>query len=123
MELKTPFELFGLEVGKGWLPLVEPIVNRIQELNEQGADIEIVQVKEKWGELCIYLSSYTPELKAMVDEATRKSVSICENCGKPAQRVWGNYHWVYTLCPKCLKARKIRILGPAELDIEEDEAL
>lgn len=25
MELPTSFELFGVEVGKGWWPLVEPI--------------------------------------------------------------------------------------------------
>lgn len=113
--LFTPYELFGQEIGKGWLPLVEPILNRINELNKQGANITITQVKEKWGELCVYLSSYTPELEEMIDEATRKSVTICENCGKPAQRVWGNYGWIYTLCPDCLAARKIKVTGPVEV--------
>ena len=110
--IPTPIELFGLEIGKGWRPLVEPILQKIEELNAAGANIRITQVKEKWGELCVYLSSYTPELEEMIDEAARKSVTICENCGKPAQRVWGNYGWIYTLCPACLAARKIKVTGP-----------
>ena len=71
MDIPTPFELFGVEVGKGWWPLVEPIYNRIQELNEADANIEITQIKEKWGELCFYVSGAPDEIYDMIREAEK----------------------------------------------------
>lgn len=115
VDFPTPFELFGVEVGKGWRTLVEPIYNRIQELNKAGAHIEIRQVKEKWGMLCIYVSGAPDEIHDMIRDAQQKSVHICERCGLPAERVISKSRWIYTLCPDCLKARDI------EVDVTLDE--
>ena len=30
-----PIELLGLEIGKGWFPLVKPIIDRVQDLNSR----------------------------------------------------------------------------------------
>lgn len=114
MKLKTPFELFGVEVGKGWWPLVEPIYNRIQELNAVGASIEITQIKEKWGELCIYVSGAPDEIYEMIRDAEKKSIHVCEDCGAPTERVVGNCNWIYTLCPSCLNKRGIKIIKALE---------
>ena len=108
-KLYTPFELFGVEVHKGWWPLIEPIYNRIQQLNVEGAGIEITQIKEKWGELCIYVSSAPDEIYEMIREAEELSIHICEDCGQPAERVWSTTGWIYTLCPDCLAERKIKV--------------
>lgn len=113
-KLYTPFELFGIEVDKGWWPLVEPIFNRIKELNEAGAHIEIDQVKEKWGELCVCVSGAPDEIHDMIREAEKKSVHICEHCGKPAERVINEHSWIYTLCPDCLKERDIKVSGTVD---------
>ncbi len=109
MDLPTPFELFGVEVDKGWWPLVEPIFNRIKELNKAGAHIEIDQVKEKWGELCVYVSGAPDEIYDMIREAEKKSVHICEKCGKPGKRFVSKFDWVYTLCPECIKEKEKEI--------------
>lgn len=109
MDLPTPFELFGVEVGKGWWPLVQPIYNRIKELNKAGAHIEIDQIKEKWGELCIYVSGATEEIDEMIREAEEKSRYICEQCGKPGERIISSTSWVFTLCPDCIKKRGIEV--------------
>lgn len=117
MEPKTPFELFGMEVHKGWWPLVEPIYKRIQELNAAGANIEITQIKEKFGALRIYTHNTTEEIDAMIKKAEEQSIHICEDCAGPAVRVIGNYKWIYTLCPNCLKKRGITIVEtPEEAD-------
>ena len=108
-KLYTPFELFGVEVDKGWWPLVEPVYNRIQELNGAGAGIEITQIKEKWGQLCIYVSGAPHEIRKMIEEAEKKSVHVCEHCGEPAERIWSTTGWIHTLCPDCLKRRKIKV--------------
>lgn len=109
-KLYTPFELFGVEVGKGWRPLVEPVYNRIQELNAQGANIEITQIKEKFGMLCIYVHNAPKEIHDMIRDAEAKSVHICERCGKPAGRVKSKSSWIYTLCPDCLEERGIEVV-------------
>ena len=114
MELHTPFELFGVEVDKGWWPLVKPIIDRIQELNKVGANIAITQIKEKWGELCIYVSGAPEEIYEMIRNAEKKSVHICEHCGKPAERVISRSFWIYTLCPECLRERKIKVFRTVE---------
>lgn len=107
--LFTPFELFGIEVNEGWWPLIKPIYNRIQELNKSGANIEINQIKEKWGELCIYVSSAPEEIYNMIRDAEQRSIHICEDCGKPAESVISTHSWIYTLCPECLKKRGIKV--------------
>ena len=114
MELLTPFELFGMEVSKGWWPLVEPIFNRIQELNAQGHNIEISQIKEKWGELCIYTTGETDEIWDMIQVAEEKSHHICEVCGKPGERIISETSWIYTRCTNCIKKEKIKVSGTVD---------
>lgn len=97
----TPYELFGIECGKGWKKLYQPILDRVEEINESSnGHIEVTQVKEKFGRLEIYLSRYTDELTAMIKKASEASGHLCEECGEPAEptEVGG---WVYQLCDKC----------------------
>ena len=107
--MDTPFELFGIECGPGWRPLVEPIYKRIQELNAQGAGIEITQIKESWGELCIYVNNAPSEIVDAINEAREKSIHICAHCGRPAERIYDTTGWIYTLCPDCLKKRGVNV--------------
>ncbi len=119
LSLRTPYELFGVEVEKGWVPLVKPIIERIQTLNAQGAGIEITQIKEKWGELCVYLNRYPEGLDRMIQDAAEKSKRVCEHCGKPARRIFSTTGWVHTLCPDCLRERGIQV---DRMEEEEDDA-
>jgi hypothetical protein len=98
---RTPYELFGIECGKGWRSLYQPILDKIKEINESSDDrIEVTQVKEKFGRLEIYLDRYTDELLDMINEASEASGCMCEECGEPAEpsEVGG---WIYQLCDKC----------------------
>lgn len=97
-----PIELFGLEIRKGWLPLVEPIIDRVQELKEAGSDVKILQIKEKWGVLQIYLLNAPEELLKLARDAQEKSTRICEECGAPATQAEVN-GWIYTRCSDCLE--------------------
>lgn len=57
------------------------------------------QVKEKFGELCFYMSGATAEIYKITHEAERKSAITCENCGQPGKlREEG---WLFTLCDEC----------------------
>ena len=108
-ELKTPWELFGVECGKGWYPLIEPILQYIQSYNKDRAEedqIVIQQIKEKFGTLHIYISNYPEELAKMVSEAQEASATTCEKCGAPGSL--RNCGWYYTLCDKCFEERMKR---------------
>ena len=46
-----PFNMFGIECGKGWIPLIKPIIEYIDKFNEGKSEedcIHITQIKEKW---------------------------------------------------------------------------
>ena len=56
------------------------------------------QIKEKWGELCLYASA-TKEIRDVLDKYELLSSCYCINCGKPARyRTTG---WVEYYCEDC----------------------
>jgi len=97
---------FGFECGRGWLPLVYETLDKIQAIVDRDRlDLEITQVKEKYGELRIYTSSYADEIEDIIQEATEKSVTICERCGKEGKRVQVK-GWLMTRCDECFRSHK-----------------
>ena len=109
--MKTPIELFGIECGKGWYPLIRPILNYIEEYNSSRAvteHIKIIQIKEKWGFLHIYVDGATDELNRMIYQAGDLSKTICEECGNPGSRRKIN-GWYWTLCESCSNLKELGI--------------
>lgn len=106
-ELKNNLMAFGFEIGSGWLPLLEETFDKIEYIilehyPEVKDDFQVLQVKEKYGELRIYVSHNFPEIEDIMDNATLQSINICEHCGKPGEIIRvGN--WYYTRCPECAK--------------------
>src|SRR3990167_9425532 len=93
-KLYTPYELFAIECDKGWESLYLPLIALCKEHN-----IQITQIKEKYGGLRFYVG-YAPDwFYDLVDEAEKKSVTICESCGAPGE-IRGTI-WYKTLCDKC----------------------
>ena len=97
------------ECGDGWLPLIEQAKTIIAKYNQKlknehlaGEPLEFVQIKEKWGGLCLYLNYYVPEIADQIHELEDKSLDICEQCGtnKNVKRDW-THGWIMTLCDKC----------------------
>ncbi len=64
------------------------------------AEIEINQIKEKFGGLRIYYYGGDDIVTGIVEMAERHSLSTCENCGKPAEcKSYGQL--IKTLCSNC----------------------
>lgn len=57
------------------------------------------QIKEKWGELCLYASA-TTEIRAVLDRYEMMSSCYCIECGKPARYLTKGY--VSFLCEDCM---------------------
>ena len=97
---------FGFMCGEGWYPIIFDTLDKIQEIvDREGLDIQITEVKEKWGGLRIYIDGYTDEIEVLIEQAEEKSVSICEICGKDGKLMRVNGWWK-TRCNDCLEKEK-----------------
>ena len=93
----------GFECFKGWRPILGRLLERLesaigQQPVEVQADYRIIQVKQKFGRLRVYLSTMaTPEMRAAIDEAEAESIATCEVCSAPGQMVDRN-GWTSVKC-------------------------
>ena len=110
-DLKHPFELFGIECGKGWESLYRPIIDYINDYNNSHTDshINITQIKEKFAGLRIYWDGENvpeetvKELRDMISDAEERSYLICEQCGTTENVGLITSGWYFTLCEDCVR--------------------
>lgn len=93
----------------GWNKLISDLSERLEEEilklpEEERENYYAVQVKEKFGGLRFYMGAQTKEMTRLIDQAERKSIKICEKCGKPGRLRKGG--WWKTLCDDCEQERK-----------------
>ena len=103
--LKNNLMAFGWECDFGWYPLIKELFEKIQLLvdaNPDYKDFEVLQVKEKLGELRVYCSCYPEDIDKLIDEYVDKSCITCEICGGNGKiREKAKGHWLKTLCDIC----------------------
>lgn len=94
---------YGLEVNEGWHDLLDKLCGDIQFYcdNNDFLQVRAIQVKEKFGALRFYCTPAPDEVYNMIDEAERKSTTICETCGKSGKR--RGKSWLYTACDEHTK--------------------
>ena len=105
----------GFEIGDGWLGILEELFPKIYKIKQRnGLEYEIIRVMEINGELNIFEEGIfrdhgTPELYQLIDEAKRKSRTICADCGCKARgrRRRNRKKELYTLCDVCLVIRAL----------------
>jgi hypothetical protein len=93
-------------VGDGWRDLVEKAVARMAAAiaGLPGASLKVVQAKEKFGTLRVYLDSrrgLSNAVNALIDEAIAlaeaRSACTCETCGNEG-RLFKHGSWLHTAC-------------------------
>jgi len=95
---------WGYEVGKGWIPIIEKFIEKLDEIDTDNV-VRIFQIKEKFGTLRLYLEHSTKEAERLVDAYETMANFVCEECGAPGE-YRGGLSWVQTLCDDCYeKAR------------------
>ncbi len=84
--------------GEGWEPIIRKLSEKLSvEIGPEKDTYYAVQVKEKFGTLRFYLSSYTDEMCTLINAAEAESAVTCEVCGEPGTR--GGKGWIKTACP------------------------
>jgi hypothetical protein len=111
----TPYG--GFAVSAGWWPILEKLCDNIQShidsknnlrsrllanneydhtIPDQVSQVEVHQIKEKFGGLRFYYSGGDAEISGMVRMAESWAEIACEQCGAIGQRRSGG--WIRTLC-------------------------
>jgi hypothetical protein len=81
----------GFELGDGWFNILwvlcvdlEPLVADLEK--RTGERFEVVQVKEKLGTLCFYVSHHADPIDERIMEAQEESSRTCEVCGQQGKQ-------------------------------------
>lgn len=123
---KHPYELFGVECGSGWYQLLEPIYNYIEKYNSdipEEEKIQILQVKEKYGTLNVYVSHGTRELFDLIDFAESESENVCEDCGTRHNVGTTMVGWIRTICLDCAKKEAVGRGYPIVLQMNDTKQI
>ncbi len=93
------------QTGKGWNQLIYDLIRDLMEL---GWDKTVFQVKEKFGGLCFYVGTSSPEILDRISQATRESYTICEVTGSPG-KLRKDIGWWKTLCDSEYNIKKEKL--------------
>ncbi|CAB1129504.1 protein of unknown function [Candidatus Hydrogenisulfobacillus filiaventi] len=103
---------FGFECDDGWFRLLADLTHALTCLTRDGGlHLEVRQVKEKFGGLRFYYDAdgdgeARRRVASLVEEAERRSLVICEHCGRPGILRERRSEWcpLYrTLCNACAR--------------------
>jgi len=110
-DMKTTAMCWGFACGDGWYWLIDRLCSNLQwntdKNNRDGKYPQVVasQVKEKFGGLCFYVESATPEQYAVISFAETLSNHTCEECGT-TKNIGHTKGWITTLCEDCSVSSK-----------------
>jgi hypothetical protein len=99
---------FGFECNDGWFTLIDTLMESIQNYvkwNLKGEEIQLIQVKEKFGGLRFYINGGNDMIRGMIWYAEALSNKTCEFCGTTNNIGW-TQGWVFTICKDCFDAGK-----------------
>lgn len=82
--------------GPGWKHLLDPVYDLCEQHN-----VEIGQVKEKFGGLRFYVAKAPIVVFDAIVEAEDASYKTCMDCGEPGEP--RNTGWILTLCDQHYK--------------------
>ena len=92
---------WGFACGNGWYPILWELFTAIErELGPEPGDFLVVQVKEKFGRLRVYVEPSCPAVEELIRAAKEKARRTCERCGQPGV-LREDRSWWRTLCEGC----------------------
>jgi hypothetical protein len=118
-KLREDFPLFAkggfhgrglsFDCGNGWYKLIRELGERLSEIPDCPPP---VQLKEKFGEMRIYLCAYPRDTDEIIADIEDRSRTTCERCSRPGKiRDTG---WIRCYCDDCYKQWEKLTEGSAE---------
>lgn len=90
----------GFACGDGWYEVVYALSEQLEaygQTHAEAADLLVLQVKQKFGELRFYVQPRLPVVEAMIEIARERSRRTCEFTGQPGVRCSREGYYL-TLC-------------------------
>jgi hypothetical protein len=92
----------GFRCDDGWEPLIRDLSEKLERdccVYDGEERPYVVQVKEKFGGLRVYVSHGTSKMYETIRRAEERSTSVCEVCGAEGRtRKHRSAYWVKTVC-------------------------
>ena len=98
----TEYDAFNKGWGMLWRMMLNDINPLIHKYNLQDTFF-FEQIKEKYGELCIYHNGAPKEIDDIINAYCFISSNVCQWCGRPDSAV-SKGGWVNCKCKKCFEA-------------------
>ena len=112
-------EAFGKQLSKELLKVGKKILSKDKKL--KWSDILCwAQIKEKYGELCLY-ASCTDELMKVLEKYELLSIGYCIMCGKPARYVTKG--WIEYYCDECFDKYLDNVPEKERLKVRDESRL
>lgn len=109
LEGTAPISVDGIQCDDGWYRVIRSLAASISSENdryrsdEDGKIVSVVQLKEKFGGLRVYLTHQPDFVRGAVRTAERMAEQTCELCGATEGNVrrHDNSGWMKTVCESC----------------------
>ncbi len=100
-----PAYMFGIECGEGWYDLLDKLMSHLSFniKHNRVPQINVTQIKEKFGGLCFYYDGGNDYARGMIRFAEAMSYGICEDCGSNHNVTKTKEGWITCLCEKCME--------------------
>lgn len=92
----------GVSVGHGWVSILKDFAEELTDVK----DVEIAQVKQKFGSLRIYAqlgSSDDSRVDRAIAKACERAERTCETCGSENGVIDSRGGYIQTVCQLCRK--------------------
>lgn len=87
---------WGFECGDGWFNIINNLCNAICSHTN---DVQVTQVKEKFGSLRFYIDGGDDYVEGLITMAEISSGFTCEECGNLGKQ--NDKGWIKTMCDTC----------------------
>lgn len=92
------YENVGFDCGPGWVKLLIALGQFVEVVDP---DARALQVKEKFGELRVYMGAVRYGLHDVTQAVLHASLQICEKCGEAGELRAKRGGWLHTFCDAC----------------------
>jgi hypothetical protein len=95
----------NFDCGDGWEPIIRELSQKItkilQKMPEEDLELrKVLQIKEKYGSLRVYVSITNDEIEDTIRDSCQKSIETCEICGRPGKmKTKGSF--MFVRCEDC----------------------
>jgi len=91
-------EPVNVQVMPGWARIVKQLA---MTLEERFPELNVVQIKEKFGGLRFYTDRTFGESLTLINAAEEEAGRTCGQCGLPGKLIHPPKGWMATLCDGC----------------------